>query len=221
MDYTRLFTILLVAVSTVSVSFGQTTVGRSGSTSSNNMANQQNSGTGFGSASNFGQRNQNPNTLSFSPAGNQQPLNPLQTGGSAVRSGSFNQQQGARGGGSRRSSRGGQSGRSGRNRNQRRQTQNRAQYVTRIVFQPLTGSTSRPTGYSPVTALKAIRRSMARLHRSKIRVQFDDAGAVVLTGTVASGRDRRVAEIMAKMESGVRRVQNNLNVSQPPSSASS
>jgi osmotically-inducible protein OsmY len=61
-----------------------------------------------------------------------------------------------------------------------------------------------------------IRKAVASLPGAKqVQVLLADGGLVVLRGTVPTERERRLAELMAKLQPGVKRVKNELRL-QPP-----
>jgi osmotically-inducible protein OsmY len=93
-----------------------------------------------------------------------------------------------------------------------RQNERRAQYVTRISFAP---PQSEPGATAQVRS--AVEQSLMAIAPNGASVTMDGSTAV-LTGTVASAHDRKLAERMALLEPGVRSVRNELAVSGDSSS---
>ena len=117
------------------------------------------------------------------------------TGGQTGITGSF----GGAGGGGRNTSA-----------NQRRQNQNKAQYATHLAFAsaPAFGGSSSAANPGPIVDLQEV---LTSLPQSSVHLATEE-GVVVLRGTVASESDRNVAERMAKMQPGVDRVKNELEI---------
>jgi len=94
---------------------------------------------------------------------------------------------------------------------------NRPQYVARVNLPaPARRVSGRPGTKGLSRADDRIRKAVASLPGAKqVQVLLADGGLVVLRGTVPTERERRLAELMAKLQPGVKRVKNELRL-QPP-----
>lgn len=103
----------------------------------------------------------------------------------------------------------GQGGRSNLN-NQRRQTANIPQYRTNMTFNdsPTFRANSAAAAQSEMASLQEV---LTSLPQSSVHVATEE-GVVVLSGTVATESDRRIAERMAKLHPGVDRIKNDLQI---------
>ena len=102
----------------------------------------------------------------------------------------------------------------GRVNDARGRTEWRPQYAARTIFGAPAPATQRDGRGSPLDTATAIQGALSGLSPVDIDVRLDGS-TVVLRGTLACESDRRVAELTAKLEPGVRRVRNELVVAAP------
>ncbi len=90
----------------------------------------------------------------------------------------------------------------------------RPQYIVRLQLAGITEpARARPTVPAMPEAGERIRKAVASLPGAQqVQVTLDSGSTVVLRGIVATDRERRLAELMAKLQAGVKQVKNELRV---------
>ncbi|HID21116.1 MAG TPA: BON domain-containing protein, partial [Planctomycetaceae bacterium] len=93
----------------------------------------------------------------------------------------------------------------------------RPQYIARLNLPTAPRSARASTTSNGLgRADDRIRKAVASLPGAKqVQVQLADGDVVVLRGAVATERQRRLAELMAKLQPGVKHVKNELRVESP------